>query len=73
MQERDGRHGDATIQSGIQADGDGLPTALVEEVALIGPLKKVRADPDAWKASLVTMLLVSGPVPLLQTMAKLVL
>ena len=33
----------------------------------------MRADLEAWKASLVTTLLVSGPVPLLQTMAKLVL
>jgi F420-dependent oxidoreductase-like protein len=50
-----------------------IPTALVEEAALIGPLQKVRADLEAWKASLVTTLLVSGPIPLLRTMAELVL
>jgi hypothetical protein len=49
-----------------------IPTALVEEVALIGPLQKVRADLEAWKSSLVTTLLVSGAVPLLRTMAELV-
>lgn len=49
-----------------------IPTSLVEQVALIGPLAKIRDDLAAWEESCVTTLLLSGPPPLLRTMAELV-
>jgi F420-dependent oxidoreductase-like protein len=49
-----------------------VPTALVEDTALIGPIEKIRHDLDAWKESVVSTLLVSGGVDTLRTMAELV-
>jgi F420-dependent oxidoreductase-like protein len=49
-----------------------VPTSLVEQVALIGPKEKIRDDLEAWRASPVTTLLVSGGVDTLRTMAELV-
>src|SRR5207249_11449240 len=37
-----------------------VPTALVEQLALIGSEDKIRADLDAWRESIVTTLLVAG-------------
>jgi hypothetical protein len=50
-----------------------VPTALVEELALIGPADKIRADLEAWRDSLATTLLISGDVATLRTAAELVL
>ena len=49
-----------------------IPTALVEDVALIGPLVKIEEDLQAWVDSCVTTLLLSGPPDLLRTVASLV-
>lgn len=49
-----------------------VPTAMVEDIALIGPKEKVRDDLDAWRESIATTLLVSGDVNTLRTMAELV-
>ena len=49
-----------------------IPTALCEEVALIGPPEKIRDDLAMWEDSCVTTLLLSGPPQLLRTMAELV-
>jgi F420-dependent oxidoreductase-like protein len=50
-----------------------IPTKLVQEVALIGPLGKIKDDLEGWKRTCVTTLLVGGPPPLLETIAKVVL
>ncbi len=50
-----------------------VPTKLVEDVALIGPMAKVRDDLEAWRESIATTLLVSGDAATLRTMAELVL
>ena len=50
-----------------------VPTALVEELALIGPPDKIRADLEAWRESLATTLLISGDAATLRTAAELVL
>ena len=50
-----------------------VPTSLVEELALIGPEDKVRADLDAWRESIVTTLLIGGDVAMLRRIAELVL
>ena len=50
-----------------------VPTAVVEEVALVGPVEKLRDDLEAWRESCVTTLLIDGPPPVLRQMAELVL
>jgi len=50
-----------------------LPTALIEELALIGPEDKIRSDLDAWRESIVTTLLVSGDEATIRKIAALVL
>ena len=49
-----------------------VPTALVEDVALIGPKDKVLADLEVWRATCITTMLVSGPPNLLEDIAALV-
>lgn len=49
-----------------------VPTAMIEDIALIGPREKIRDDLEAWRASIATTLLVSGDVATLRTMAELV-
>ncbi|MHB8669642.1 MAG: LLM class F420-dependent oxidoreductase [Acidimicrobiales bacterium] len=50
-----------------------VPTAMVEDMALIGPKEKVRDDLVAWEESMVTTLLLGGQIETLRTMAELVL
>ena len=51
-----------------------VPREMVEEIALIGPKDKIRAELDAWKESTATTLLINaGDVDLMRTMAELVL
>ncbi|HLG92817.1 MAG TPA: LLM class F420-dependent oxidoreductase [Acidimicrobiales bacterium] len=48
-----------------------VPTAMVEEIALIGPKDKIRAELDRWEESCVTTFLVGGGVDAMRTMAEL--
>jgi F420-dependent oxidoreductase-like protein len=50
-----------------------VPTSLIEDTALIGPVDKIRDDLEGWKESIATTLLVAGGPDTLQTMAELVL
>ena len=50
-----------------------VPTAMVEDVALVGPIEKIRDDLEAWRASRATTMLINGDVTTLRTMADLVL
>jgi F420-dependent oxidoreductase-like protein len=50
-----------------------VPTRMVEDLALIGPVAKIRHDLEAWRETPATMLLVDGPVRTLEIMAELVL
>jgi F420-dependent oxidoreductase-like protein len=50
-----------------------VPTKLVEQLTLIGPKEKIRHDLEAWRASLVTTVLVGGDPVTLRTAAELVL
>ena len=50
-----------------------VPTALVEDIALIGPIEKIRDDLEAWRASRATTLLLSGDFTTMRAMAELVL
>ena len=50
-----------------------VPTALVEELALIGPEDKIRHDLEEWRESIATTLLVGGDVSMVRKAAELVL
>jgi F420-dependent oxidoreductase-like protein len=50
-----------------------IPTTLVEDMALVGPLEKIRDDLERWKETAMTTMLVSGDVSTLRTVAELVL
>src|SRR5271156_4687424 len=50
-----------------------VPTALIEDTALIGPKEKIRDDLEGWRESIATTLLVSGDPDTLRTVAELVL
>jgi F420-dependent oxidoreductase-like protein len=47
-----------------------IPLKMVEDVALIGPLDKIRHDVGAWQESCITTFLVSGPAQMLSTYAE---
>jgi alkanesulfonate monooxygenase SsuD/methylene tetrahydromethanopterin reductase-like flavin-dependent oxidoreductase (luciferase family) len=49
-----------------------VPTALIEDVCLIGPKEKVLDDLEAWRETVITTMLVSGPPSLLEDIAALV-
>jgi hypothetical protein len=49
-----------------------VPTRLVQDVSLIGPIGKIKDDLQAWKQTVVTTLLVGGPPRMLQTIADAV-
>jgi F420-dependent oxidoreductase-like protein len=51
-----------------------VPRSMVEEICLIGPKEKIRDDLEAWKASLVTTMLIgAGNFDTMRLMAELVL
>ena len=51
-----------------------VPTAMVEEMASVGPQAKIRDDLEAWKASMVTTMLIGGTsIETMRTVASLVL
>ncbi len=50
-----------------------VPTAMVEDIALVGPPAKIRDDLARWEESVVNTLVVSGPAPLLHAIADIVL
>jgi len=49
-----------------------VPTSMVEATALIGSPDKIKDDLERWDASVVTTILVQGPIELLRMMAELV-
>jgi F420-dependent oxidoreductase-like protein len=59
----DGKHQEAAAA---------VPTRLVEDTALIGPVDKIRDDLAAWVEAGVTTLLINGSLETIRTMAELV-
>jgi len=63
---RMGYEGEAKVIQDLYLDGKkgeaaaAVPTRLVEDVALVGPREKIRADLEMWRESAVTTMLVSG-------------
>jgi F420-dependent oxidoreductase-like protein len=82
-------HADVAIRMGYEAEVDriqdaylsgrkdeaaaAIPTALIEQLALIGPDAKIRHDLQAWEDSVVSTLLVDGDAATLRRIAALVL
>jgi F420-dependent oxidoreductase-like protein len=50
-----------------------VPLAMVEDVALVGPLDKIRDELARWKETCLTTMLVSGPAEVLPIYAELIL
>jgi F420-dependent oxidoreductase-like protein len=50
-----------------------IPLELVEKVALVGPVGKIRDDLMKWEESVVTTIMVSGPPAITQMMAEMCL
>jgi len=50
-----------------------IPLAMVEDVALVGPPDKIRAELDRWRETCITTFLLSGPAQVLPLYADLVL
>jgi len=50
-----------------------VPTKLIDELTLIGPADKIRADLERWRESIATTILVGGDAALMRTAAELVL
>ncbi len=50
-----------------------IPVEVVEKVALIGPIDKIKADLAKWEESVVTTMMVSGPPQVIRLMAELCL
>jgi alkanesulfonate monooxygenase SsuD/methylene tetrahydromethanopterin reductase-like flavin-dependent oxidoreductase (luciferase family) len=49
-----------------------VPLRMVEDVALVGPLDKIRGELDQWRETCLTTMLVSGPPEVLRTYAELI-
>ena len=47
-----------------------VPTSMVDDVALIGPLDRVIGRLPRWRDTPVTTILTSGPIPLLAKLAE---
>ena len=50
-----------------------VPTKMVQDLALIGPLAKIKEELPVWKESVLTTMLVFAPPEMLNTLAELVL
>jgi len=50
-----------------------VPTALVEAMAMVGPVAKIREEKDRWTKSLATTLIVSGDAATIRTAAEIFL
>jgi F420-dependent oxidoreductase-like protein len=50
-----------------------VPTGLVESMALVGPVAKLREERERWEKSLATTITVAGPPETLRTLAEIFL
>ena len=50
-----------------------IPLEMVEDVALVGPVEKIREELPRWENTLITTMHVTGPPATIRTMAELVL
>ncbi len=50
-----------------------IPLKMVEDVALVGPMEKIKDELQAWKSTCLTTMLINAPAPMLETVAKVVM
>ena len=72
---RGSRHGiqEAYLDGRKDDAAAAVPTSLIEEIALIGTVEKIRDDLEAWRASRATTMLLSGDLTTMRAMAELIL
>jgi hypothetical protein len=46
---------------------------MVEDVALVGPMDKIKDEIQQWKSTCLTTMLINAPGPMLETVAKVVM
>ena len=49
-----------------------IPLSMVEDVALVGPMDKIRDDMAKWRESCISTFLVGGPAPVLSQYAEMI-
>jgi F420-dependent oxidoreductase-like protein len=64
---------DLYLQGKKQEAQAAIPTKLVQDVALIGPMDKIKDEIKVWKDTCLTTMLVNAPSQMLGTIAELVL
>ena len=64
---------DLYLQGRKEEAAASIPLAMVEDVALVGPMDKIRGELDRWRETCVTTFLVSGPPQVLPLYAELFL
>ncbi len=64
---------DLYLQGKKQEAAAAIPLSMVEDVALVGPMDKIRAELEQWKDTCLTTFLVSGPKSGLSQYAELIL
>jgi hypothetical protein len=50
-----------------------IPLKMVEDVALVGPMDKIKDEIQQWKSTCLTTMLINAPGPMLETVAKVVM
>jgi len=50
-----------------------IPLKMVEDVALVGPMDKIKHELQQWKSTCLTTMLINAPGPMLETVAKVVM
>jgi F420-dependent oxidoreductase-like protein len=50
-----------------------IPRDMIEDIALVGPLEKIKEELPRWKSTCMTTMLVGGPPPVLKAIAQAVL
>jgi len=50
-----------------------IPLKMVEDVALVGPIGKIKDELQQWKSTCLTTMLINAPGPMLETVAKVVM
>ena len=50
-----------------------IPLKMVEDVALVGPIDKIKDELQQWKSTCLTTMLINAPGPMLETVAKVVM
>jgi F420-dependent oxidoreductase-like protein len=49
-----------------------IPLHMIEDIALVGPPAKIKEELPRWESTVITTMLISGPPPLLEAVARLI-